>query len=160
MSQVQSTSCAGCRPVTNCQHPTSGIGRRTFLVQSAMLAAAAALAACSIAGGDATAPTLSAPSTITVADYPALADVGGIALVTISSSPYAIVRTGSTTFVTLSRVCPHAGSLVNQSGTGFLCPNHGARFSNTGAWTGGQSTSNLRSYPTTYDAAAGTITVG
>jgi cytochrome b6-f complex iron-sulfur subunit len=139
--------------------PASSIGRRTFLAQSAIIAAAAALAACSV-GADVTAPSLSGPTTLKVADYPALANVGGIALVTIASSPFAVVRTGSSTFVTLSRICPHQGSTVNQNGSGFLCPNHGAQFSATGAWIGGQSTSSLHSYATSYDATAGTITIG
>ena len=99
-------------------------------------------------------------TTLRVADYPALASVGGIALVTISGGPFAVVRTSSTSFVTLSRVCPHQGNIVSPSGSGFLCPGHGARFSADGTWIGGQPTSSLRSYATSYDAAAGTITVG
>ena len=140
--------------------PTSSeIGRRTFLAQTAMLAAAAALAACG-AGSDPTAPSLSGPTTIKVSDYPALATVGGIALVTVQSSPFAIVRTGTTTFVALSRICPHQGSTVNQSGSGFLCPNHGAQFSANGTWVGGERTSSMRSYATTYDTSAGTLVIG
>src|SRR3954471_21837343 len=141
--------------------PTAGgeIGRRTFLAQSALLAAAAALAACSV-GADATAPDLSSQATINVSDYPSLATVGGIAMVTIQGSPMAIVRTGSSTFVALSRVCPHQGSIVNQSGSGFLCPNHGAQFNSTGTWIGGERTSSMRSYATSYNASAGTLTIG
>jgi cytochrome b6-f complex iron-sulfur subunit len=137
-----------------------GIGRRTFLAQSAILAAAAALAACG--GGDsATAPTtLSGPVTLRVSDYPALANVGGIALATIDGGLFAITRTGASSFVTLSRVCPHQGSIVNVSGSGFLCPNHGAQFSSSGTWVGGERTSSMRSYPTAYDPTAGTLTVG
>lgn len=146
-----------CGPVT--PGAGGGIGRRTFLAQSALLAAAAALAACA-AGGDLTAPTLDGQATISISNYPALATVGGIALVTIQSSPFAVVRTGTSSFVTLSRICPHQGSTVNQSGSGFLCPNHGAQFNSVGTWVGGQPTSSLRSYATTYDAAAGTLTIG
>lgn len=135
------------------------IGRRTFLAQSALLAAAAALAACG-AAADATAPDLTGQASIKVTDYPTLSSVGGIALVTIQGSPLAIVRTGTSTYVALSRICPHAGSTVNQSGSGFLCPNHGAQFSANGTWVGGQRTSNLRSYATSYDAASSTLTIG
>ena len=151
-------SCDGrCGAVTPV--PESGIGRRTFLAQSALLAASVALTACG-AGSDLTAPSLSGQATIKVSDYAALSAVGGVALVTIQSSPFAIVRTGTSSFVTLSRVCPHQGSTVNQSGSGFLCPNHGAQFNSTGTWVGGQSTSSLRSYATAYDASAGTLTIG
>lgn len=159
MPNEQSVSCDGCSTRSVAAEPTSGIGRRTFLIQSAMAAAAAALAACG-AGADATAPSLSGTTTLTISDYPALSTIGGVALVTIGSSPFAVVRTGTSTFVTLSRICPHQGSTINQSGSGFLCPNHGAQFSSTGTWIGGERTSSLRSYTTTYDAAAGTISIG
>jgi cytochrome b6-f complex iron-sulfur subunit len=154
-----STSCADCGTGPSISGASSAIGRRTFIAQSAIFAAVAALAACG-AASDATAPALSGSTTVRLADQPALANVGGVALVTIASSPFALVRTGTSTFVALSRVCPHQGSIVNQSTTGFLCPNHGAQFSTTGTWVGGERTSSMRSYATIYDAAAGTITVG
>jgi cytochrome b6-f complex iron-sulfur subunit len=154
----RSTSCSHCAPRSTDSAAPSGIGRRTFLAQSAMMAAVAALAACG-AAGDLTAPTLSGSTTINVNDQPALANVGGVALVSISGSPFAIVRTSASTFVALSRVCPHQGSIVNPTSTGFLCPNHGAQFSSNGTWVGGERTNSLRAYGTTYDAAAGTITI-
>jgi Rieske Fe-S protein len=70
------------------------------------------------------------------------------------------VRTGATSFVALSRVCPHQGATVNTSSGGFTCPRHGARFNLTGTWIGGERTSNMRSYPTTFDAATDTLTIG
>lgn len=158
MESTTNGACGRCG-ATTADHSADGIGRRTFLAQSALLAASAILAAC--AGGDiATAPDTISPTTLRVSDYAPLATVGGIALVTISGAPFAVVRTSATSFVTLSRICPHQGNIVNQNGSGFLCPGHGARFSANGTWTGGQGTSSLRSYATTYDAAAGTITVG
>jgi len=154
------STCAGCAPAHAADHARDGIGRRTFLAQSALLAAGALLAAC--AAGDATDPgtTLNSTTDIKVSDLPALASVGGIALVNISGNPMAIVRTGDASFVTLSRICPHQGSTINPNGSGFLCPGHGARFSATGQWQGGERTSNMRSYSTSYDATAGTITIG
>ncbi|MDB4877955.1 MAG: Rieske [2Fe-2S] iron-sulfur protein [Gemmatimonadetes bacterium] len=137
----------------------TGVARRTFIVQSALLAAAAALAACGVTA-DATAPALpSSGNTINVSSYPSLSAVGGVAMLSIGNAPLAIVRTGSSSFVALSRVCPHQGGIVDQSGSGFQCPVHGARFSQTGQWTGGQGTSNLHAYATSYDAATGVLTV-
>jgi cytochrome b6-f complex iron-sulfur subunit len=112
------------------------------------------------AGGDATAPTIASGTTVNVTSHTELATVGGVALVTVSGAPLAIVRTATSSFLALSRVCPHQGSIVNVSGSGFLCPNHGAQFTSTGTWTGGQPTSSLHSYATTYDAATGTLTIG
>jgi len=148
--------CAGC----SCGNakPASGIDRRQFLTISAFAAAVAALNACGISEG-ATAPT-SLSTTLKVSDYAALANVGGVATTSVNGSPIAIVRTGATTFVTLSRVCPHQGSTVNATSTGFKCPNHGATFDKNGTWTGGERTSSMRSYATSYDAATGTLTIG
>ena len=143
---------------TGCDECT--LGRRAFLTQAMLAAAAAALAACGAGSDSPTAPT-SIPSTpIKVSSYPELATVGGVALVTVGGEPLAIVRTGTTSFVALSRTCPHQGGLIGTTTGGFLCPNHGARFNTTGTWTGGQRTSNMTSYPASYDAASDTLTVG
>jgi Rieske Fe-S protein len=155
-------------PIRVCGHvcgaltPSAGgeIGRRAFLAQSALLAAAAALAACAGGGADATAPNLAEQATLSVGDYPALSTVGGIAMVSIQGSPMAIVRTGTSTFVALSRICPHQGSIVNENASGFLCPNHGAQFNSAGTWIGGEHTSSMRSYATGYDPGTGILTIG
>jgi cytochrome b6-f complex iron-sulfur subunit len=151
---------SGCEDVRNGLDALTGIGRRTFIVQSAILAAAAALAACGVS--DATSPDITADGTtnvININSYPALGSVGGVAMVTIGRAPIAIVRTGESTFLALSRICPHQGGTVQQSGTGFQCPVHGARFSQTGQWVGGQRTSSLRAYNGAFNAAAGTLTI-
>ena len=72
-----------------------GIARRTFIAQSVLAVAAIALSGC---GDTPTAPA-SLDGTIDVAAHPSLAAVNGVALVTISGSPVAIVRTGENTFV-------------------------------------------------------------
>ena len=137
------------------------VDRRTFLAQGALAAAAAALAACGLSSDIPTAPgNLSSPLTINVANYPALASVNGVAYVSADRNPLAIVRTGASSFVALSRICPHAGSTVNTASFGFLCPGHGAEFDDTGRWIGGQRTTNLTSYPTQFDATTGMLTVG
>ena len=89
-----------------------GIGRRTFLVQSGILAAIAALSACAGIGSDITSPNVPANSTIDVNNYPALANVGGVAMVDFGSAPVAVVRSGTSSFLALSRVCPHQGRLT------------------------------------------------
>jgi len=153
-------NCGGCAPAHATEHARDGIGRRTFLAQSALLAAGALLAACAASDVSAPGTTINSTTNIKVSDFPALASVGGIALVNFSGNPFAIVRTGDASFVTLSRICPHQGNTINPNGSGFLCPGHGARFNASGQWVGGQSTSNMRSYATSYDAAAGTLTIG
>ena len=156
--------CAGCASgvddaSTEITIVERGISRRVFVARGA-LAAAAALLAAACAGSDSLGPTLSGSATIDVSSYPSLANVGGVALVDIQGSPFAVVRTGTSTFLALSRICPHQGGLIVQSGSGFRCTVHGATFNSTGTWIGGQRTGSMRSYPTSYDSATSTLTVG
>jgi nitrite reductase/ring-hydroxylating ferredoxin subunit len=157
------TKCRGCGgPVEagRTPAPESAIGRRAFLVQSGILAAVAALEACGLSsGGEVTAPTLPSNTTISISNYPSLANVGGVVVLTIGSAPIAIVRTGDTSFLALSRICPHQGGLIQLSGSDFVCTRHGATFDIDGGWIGGQRTSNMRQYTTSYDATSGTLTI-
>ena len=139
---------------------TAGIDRREFIAQSGMTALAAALVACGVSNTPTAPSSLSQQITVTLSDHPTLANVNGVAFVDAGGNPLAIVRTGTSTFVALSRICPHAGSVVNSANFGFLCPGHGAQFDFSGHNIGGQRTSNLTSYPTQFDAATGTLTVG
>ena len=123
-----------------------------------MMAAAALLAGC---GGDATGPTGPAgPVEVRLADYPALGPVGGIVRVSASGRPVAVVHASQDVYQAFSMRCPHQGTTVEITGGAFVCPNHGARFSATGEWTGGQRTSSLAHLAVTYDATAGTLTIG
>jgi cytochrome b6-f complex iron-sulfur subunit len=135
--------------------------RRDFLSVASLAAASALLAAC---GGGATEPAVPAGTTLTVrlADQPALAEVGGIALLALGPMPIAVVRTGETAFVAVSRICTHAGGTVapDAARRSFVCPVHGATYDLAGRWIGGQSATDLRTYPTRYDAATATLVVG
>jgi Rieske Fe-S protein len=143
------TRCTGC----------AALDRRTFLARTALAGVAAFLSACAT-GGDATAPAFTGPLTVTPADFTALAAVGGIARVDGGQgSPVAVVRVSDTQYAAFSLVCPHQRATVNISGAGFRCPQHGARFASDGSWTGGQSTSNLRSLSAAYDPARGELTI-
>ncbi|HEY4304902.1 MAG TPA: Rieske (2Fe-2S) protein [Gemmatimonadaceae bacterium] len=135
-----------------------GVDRLTFLKMGAAAIAAIALAACSSDG--ATAPSTISATTVSLASNPALAAVGGVVTLRIDGSPVAVVRETASTFAAFSLVCPHQGSTVQAQTSRFYCPGHGATFDLNGQWTGGQRTSNLRSYATTYDASAGSVTVG
>jgi thiosulfate dehydrogenase [quinone] large subunit len=164
MSDKNKKSDEGCGASCACGAESSGLlfspmDRRKFVSLGAYAAAAAALAACTVSGSDITSPG-TVGATVKVSDYAALASVGGVAVTTLNGTPVAIVRTSTTSFITLSRICPHQGSTIGQISGGFRCPNHGATFNTTGTWTGGQRTSNMRSYTTTYDATAGTLTIG
>lgn len=149
-----------CGPQCPCTKGGGEIDRRMFLAQGGMAALAAALAACGLSGVPTAPGNLSQPITVILSQHPTLANVDGVAYVDANGNPVAIVRTGTSTFVALSRICPHAGNTVNTASFGFLCPGHGAEFDFSGRWIGGQRTSSLTSYPTQFDAATGTLTVG
>jgi len=51
------------------------------------------------------------------------------------------------------------GAGASQLRDGFVCPVHGATFNLSGQWIGGQRTSSLHSYATSYDSASGTLTI-
>ncbi|HEY5491488.1 MAG TPA: Rieske (2Fe-2S) protein, partial [Gemmatimonadaceae bacterium] len=105
--------------------------------------------------------TSTAGLVVTLASFAALASTGGIARVDGGSrTPVALVRTGAASFLAFSLRCPHAGYTVSVQGGAFYCPAHGARFSSTGVNNGGQRTSNLVSLKVSYDATAGTVTIG
>jgi|SRR6478672_6556381 len=134
------------------------LSRRQFMIQGSLAGVAIMLAGCMGSGGP-TSPA-SVNLTLTVSDYPSLANVGGVAYVSASGNPLAVVRTGADTFDVVSRICPHQGGTVSSNGNGFTCPNHGARFSDSGTWEGGQPTTNLTSYTSTFDSGTGVLTIG
>lgn len=123
-----------------------------------MAAVGAFLAACGSDDGSPTGPS-NVNLTVTPANFPALAVVGGIARVTESGTPIAVVRTTTTSYRAFSMVCPHQGTTISISGAGFRCPNHGATFNGNGAWTGGERTSGLFEFTVTSNTNAGTITI-
>ncbi len=145
------------------QGPGLGFSRREFIAGSTLAALSAMLAsACgtTIGGLDPSDPTKGLDQlSLRISDYPALATVGGIALIDSTSVPIAVVRTASTTFDAFSRICPHAGTTVGIAGSGFKCPNHGATWNAQGTWVSGQTTTDLIKLQTSYDAATDMLAV-
>jgi len=137
------------------------LDRRAFLGNSALLAVGTLLA--SACGDGSTGSSVTGANlgttTVKIADYTALATVGGIAKLNGTTTPVAVVRTATATYRAFSLVCPHEGTVVVANNGAFVCPNHQARFSNVGIWQGGQQTSNLREYAVVFDATAGTLTI-
>ena len=155
--------CAGC---TLAGAPA--VSRRDFVSQATLAAVAAVLAGCGGGGGDGGStgpvtspkpPVLNTPLTITLASFPALANIGGVARVS-SQPPIALARTAQG-LVGFSLECTHAGTTVElQSNSTFKCPNHGAEFSFDGNWTGGaQQTSPLFRVTVTPDASGATVAI-
>jgi cytochrome b6-f complex iron-sulfur subunit len=137
------------------------VDRRTFLSAATLAAAAALLQACS-GGNGATFFTGPTGGTLVVklSDFAALANVGGLARVDNGvGAPTALTRTGAATFVGVTMICTHQGATIDViNSASFKCPNHGALFSATGVWQGGQPTTALATYAATFDGV-NTVTI-
>lgn len=148
------------------------VDRRAFLASSTMMAVGALLAtACGDGqiGVGVTAPD-NVSGAVKISDHPALANVGGIVRVDIprrddpsKTTPVAILKASATQFRAFSMVCPHQGTVIGIVSGGFLCPNHEARYSSTGAVlsppSDGGSTSALKEFAVVADLTAGTLSI-
>ena len=136
-----------------------GLDRREFVAQAALTAAAVLLAACT-EGREFLAGPPRINVSIKVGDFPGLANVNGATSFTRNNVPIAVVRTGATTFLALSRVCPHEAALIVSAADSWFCTGHGARFRLTGEWFDGQDTFDMARWPTSYDATTDILTIG
>jgi Rieske Fe-S protein len=102
----------------------------------------------------------STPFTINPDQVAGLQQVGGRVVVSSGvESPVLVERLATRQYRALSLICPHKGTIVDVQASGFLCPNHGARFASDGTWQGGQSTADLAPLNVQLNSN-GSITVG
>lgn len=154
---VHKADCGGCE-----------VSRRVFVERTA-LAALATMLVNACGDGEVGGPLGSQPPppvtpgglVVRLANFPALAEVGGTARVDGSTeTPIGVSRVSADSFVAVSMICTHAGfKPIDIQPVGYRCPNHGALFADDGTWTGGQATTNLERYTVVYDASAGTLTI-
>jgi Rieske Fe-S protein len=84
---------------------------------------------------------------VTLAKNPALRSVGGLVRIDgVQGRSIALVRTstGRQGFTALDLRCTHQGSIVEQDGDKWVCPNHGATFAINGDLDIGPATTPLR----------------
>jgi Rieske Fe-S protein len=137
------------------------LNRREFLAKSAMAAAAlAAIEGCGDGQIGPTAVDAGAGLTIKVSDFPGLANVG--TLVDIGHAR-AVMRTGTSTFTALSKICTHEGCETAVTNNRFECPCHSSIFASDGSVVrgpiGGGNVSHLQVLDARFDATANTLTV-
>ncbi len=140
------------------------VDRRQFLTSASVLSLGAlATAACGdgVFSGPETIPAFPAtPFSFDPRTVSALQTVGGRTVVQQGTlSPVLVERTGPSQYRALALACPHRGTIVNVEGSGFLCPNHGARFGADGTWLSGQPTADLAPVGVRLNAD-GTLTIG
>jgi Rieske Fe-S protein len=146
----------------SCAVNLAAVSRRDFVAFATLSAVAATLTACGGGGGDggSTGPINPGVGTITVrlADFAGLATTGKAVKVQ-NSPPIAMIRATSG-LVAYSLSCTHTGTTVDiNADSSLTCPNHGARFTAEGIWTGGQRATNLVRLPVTLDSGGSTATI-
>ncbi|MDB4881572.1 MAG: Rieske [2Fe-2S] iron-sulfur protein [Gemmatimonadetes bacterium] len=141
------------------------LSRRQFLMKSTLAAAGAAAVVSGCGDGQIGASRVAGPVgvqiTIKVSTLTALATSGKLAILP-SDRRIAVKRTGANTFVAMSTVCTHEGTLVELSNNAFQCPNHGARYDAEGKVTrqpDSGSATTLPRYTTSYNAATDILTI-
>lgn len=122
--------------------------RRRFLASASVLSVGALVtAACGdgvIAGPEVIPEFPRTPFDFDPRSVAALQQVGGRVVISSGlASPILLERLSTSRYRALSLVCPHRGTIVDVTSSGFVCPNHGARYALDGAWTGGQATGSL-----------------
>jgi len=136
------------------------VNRRDFLKNSFKTIAIGSLALSAIdikkllAESEDRGNTSEATKVINIGDYPELSSVGG----QVQIGKVNVSRTGQSKFLALSTICTHKKCDVDATGNGFECPCHGSTFSKSGKVLSGPATKNLKSFKTTYNAEANTLT--
>jgi len=98
--------------------------------------------------------TLSNPVVVALADYPALADDGGIVFIPTSVSGHdhpIIVRNVAGDYDAMSSECNHASCSVEREGEKFVCPCHGSEYQLDGSLIEGPATRSLLPFVVTRD---------
>jgi cytochrome b6-f complex iron-sulfur subunit len=146
------------------------VDRRGFLTAAGASAVMAVLA--SACGGDATGPGGNgAPGPV-----PAGVQVDGRTLridlsvatglqapngfLIVAQPSAVVVHLGNSDFRAFTAVCTHSGCLVSTFANGRItCPCHGSQFDTQGQVVRGPAPSPLRSFPVTFDAMSGIVSV-
>lgn len=91
----------------------------------------------------------------------ALDTVGGMALIqTPANGSFLATRTAQTTFSVLTATCTHEGCTVTGfSGTTFVCPCHGSRYSTSGGVVNGPATRALQTFNSQFSNGLLTFTL-
>lgn len=137
------------------------LNRRDFLAKAGLAAAALVVVeGCGDGQIGPTATTLGNGVTIKISDFPGLATAGTVVDV---GHVRAVVRTGDSSFLAMSRVCTHEGCEANVEQNQIRCPCHNSVFSATGDVVkgpdGGGSVTPLNKLNVVYDTLAGTLTI-
>ncbi|MGL5111767.1 MAG: ubiquinol-cytochrome c reductase iron-sulfur subunit [Flavobacterium sp.] len=120
-----------------------GFGAAIVLVPSCLAGVATSCSSDDSNGGD---PAPTSVDFVIDVSMGSLATNGGF----LVTKGIVVAKTLAGDFLAVSASCTHQGTTVNYSASGnkFVCPNHGAQFSDTGVVTVGPAARNLTQYKT------------
>ena len=87
---------------------------------------------------------------VDLASNPALSKVGGVVRIDgVNSGAIAVIRTSKSAkgYSAIDLACTHQGFTVERMGSGWTCPEHGARYSVTGKKVSGLANGPLKNLP-------------
>lgn len=155
-------------PSSDPQHsplPPTPLTRREFARLASLAPLACVAAACStsdssgpVAPGGVGVTINGSIMTVPLGQNPSLAQAGGMILVPQVQA--LVIRVSATDYRAMTSVCTHQSCTVSSfDGARLNCACHGSQFSPAGAVLRGPATAPLRTYVTTFDQAAGVVTV-
>jgi cytochrome b6-f complex iron-sulfur subunit len=96
---------------------------------------------------------------VTVPGSP-LADVNSAALVESTAGVFLVSRTAVNSFTAVDAVCTHEGcTITGATGSEYVCPCHGSRYTRNGQIVAGPARASLRQYRSTFADDVLTITL-
>jgi Rieske Fe-S protein len=91
--------------------------------------------------------------TILLADFPALAPIGGIARVDRNSNiPIGVAHLDTSSYKAYGLACPHEGTIIDPANGQWRCPRHGARFAANGSLLQGPARTGLTALSVSLDS--------
>ena len=134
------------------------VSRRTFLAG----VCGVAFSAIPTLSADAASAVKKLPNgklSVNLKNLPALAAVGSsVRIGNFKGKPVALTKTGPTSFVAFSLICPHQGVTVIKDGDKWICDAHGSQFEANGDLNLGPATTGLPRIPAKF--SKGQVVIG
>jgi Rieske Fe-S protein len=135
------------------------LSRRTVLSGACAIVALSGLGSLPAAANSAVKKLANGRVAVTLKGIPELAQVGGsVGIGNVKGRPVGITRTGTSSYIAFSLLCPHQQVTVERVPSGWKCEAHGSEFKANGDLVMGPATTRLARVP--IKVSRGVATVG
>lgn len=135
------------------------LSRRTVLSGACAIVALSGLGSLPAAANSAVKKLANGRVSVTLKGIPELAKVGGsVGIGNVKGRPVGITRTGTSSYIAFSLLCPHQQVTVERVASGWKCEAHGSEFKANGDLVMGPATTRLARVP--IKVSRGVATVG